>query len=164
MHPLGQLITERMEHPDNRWSLNDVVDRAAARGEKLGRSNLARLRAEMTPHLSLATICGLAAGLGVTPLTVANAALRSWGIEPIATESTDSIETVRIDPSLGERQREQLEVLIRQMRSAGDITPPHQVQDLPLGRTRIIGKSATGKGAARGGDQQRGKRHELGGR
>jgi hypothetical protein len=119
MHALGALIDARMDHPDNRWSLRDVVDRAEKAGAKLGRSNLAKLRQEMTPQVSRVTIEGLAAGLGVTPLTVANAVLRSWGIEPLAAEVTDSVETVRIDPTLGERQKRELVALIQQMR-AGD--------------------------------------------
>ncbi|ORW44917.1 hypothetical protein AWB90_15995 [Mycobacterium paraense] len=106
-----------MNHPDHRWSLDDVVERARQRGEKLGRSNLNKLTKEMTPLLSRATLYGLAAGLGVTPLTVANAALRSWAIEPMPSEVTDAAETVRIDPSLGESQCRQLLALIAEMRS-----------------------------------------------
>ena len=134
MHPLGQLISERMDHPDHRWSLDDVVERATQRGEKLGRSNLARLRKEMTPQLSRATVRGLAAGLGVTPLTIANAAMRSWGIETATIEVTDAAETVRIDPTLGEGQKRQLLALIREMRgeSADGVVFPNEVKERPV--------------------------------
>lgn len=114
MHALGRLITERKKL--NGWSLPQVVKRAEARGARLGKSNLSKLENEMTPTISKATIDGLAAGLGVTPLTVANAALKSWGIEPHPVEVTDSIRTIEIDPSLSDRDRRQLVALVKEMR------------------------------------------------
>jgi hypothetical protein len=117
-----------MAHPDHRWNLDDVVARAKQQGEKLGRSNLSKLRGEMTPLLSRATVYGLAAGLGVTPATVARAALRSWGIDTMSTEVTDAAETVRIDPSLGESQRRQLLALIAEMRAKEASVAEHAAQ------------------------------------
>lgn len=116
MHPLGRLITERMEHPDHRWSVRDVERRARERGESLSKTTVAALRREMTPQISRVTVNALAAGLGVTPLTVANAALESWGISTHPAEVTDSLATIAIDPSLSERDRRQLRTLITEMR------------------------------------------------
>lgn len=118
VHPLGRLISQRIDHPDNRWSLRAVVSRAEARGEKLEKSNLSKLKNRVTPQISRATVYGLAAGLGVTPLTVANAMLESWDIEPHPAEVTDCVETIRVDPSLGERQRAELIALVQAMRQA----------------------------------------------
>lgn len=116
MYPLGRLITECMEHPDNRWSLRAVSDRAKALGEKLDKSTVGKLKKEMTPAITRATVYGLAAGLRVTPLTVANAVMESWGINPHPAEVTDCLQTIRIDPTLGESQRRQLIALVHEMR------------------------------------------------
>ncbi len=132
VYPLGRLIAERMAHPSNRWSLDDVVKRATDQGQKLGRSNLSKLKNAITPQMSSATIFGLAAGLGVTPLTVANAALESWGISPRPAEVTDCVETIRIDPSLGESQRRQLIALVAAMRGES----PHDPQPDPAAGLR----------------------------
>lgn len=165
MHPLGKLIAERMDHPDHRWSLDDVVTRARLAGEKLGRSNLSNLRNKMTPQLSRATIYGLAAGLGVTPSTVANAALQSWGIELRTIETTDAVETIRIDPTLGESQRRQLVALVAEMRGGSPrdvVVGPDDVKQLPRGG-RIIRQSAPRKHAAVRADEKSLERHQLGG-
>lgn len=114
MHPLGALIADRMRR--NGWSLDDVVARAAAQGEKLGRSNLHRMQKQPPESLTRSAILGLAAGLGVTPLSVANAALQSMGINPHAAEITDSIATVDIDPTLSDPDRRRLKALIVEMR------------------------------------------------
>lgn len=116
--PLGELISQRMK--DEGWSLDDVVDRAVTRGEKLGRSNLHRMQYEPPESLTRSTVFGLAAGLGVTPLSVANKALESMGINPRPAETTDSLATVRIDPTLTEANRAQLRALIMEMRSTSD--------------------------------------------
>jgi hypothetical protein len=116
MHPLGRLIAERRRIEG--WSMQAVVDRAAALGEALGKSNLARLEAEPPLAITRKTVLGLASGLGVTPLTVANAVLESWGIETRPVEVTDSLATIAIDPSLSDRHRRQLRALIVEMRSA----------------------------------------------
>jgi hypothetical protein len=105
-----------MEHPDHQWSVRDVERRARAAGEKLNRSTVSDLRKEMTPSITRANVYGLAAGLGVTPLTVATAAIESWGIETRPSEVTDSLATIAIDPSLSDRDRRQLRTLIADMR------------------------------------------------
>lgn len=114
MHPLGALITQRMR--DNDWSLDDVVARAGAQGEKLGRSNLHRMQHEPPESLTRSAIFGLAAGLGVTPLSVANKALESMGVNPSPTETTDTLITVDIDPTLSDPDRRRLKALIIEMR------------------------------------------------
>lgn len=123
MHALGRLITERMKRPEHNWSLDEVVDRAVARGEKLGRSNLNTLKKSPPKAISRSTIFGLAAGLGVTPLTVALAALESMGGETRPAEVTDSIVTISIDPTLSDSHRRQLIALIREMRGASEDPP-----------------------------------------
>lgn len=120
MHPLGQLIAERMDHPDHRWSVRDVERRAREQGESLNRSTVSDLRKRMTPSITRVNVFGLAAGLGVTPLTVAAAALESWGIPTRPVEVTDSLATIDIDPTLSDRDRRQLHVLIAEMRSVDD--------------------------------------------
>lgn len=123
MHPLGLLITEQMRR--NNLTLDKVVAQARARGEKLGRANLNDLQKSPPKSLTRKTIFGLAAGLGVTPLTVANAALASMGISPLSTEVTDALATIDIDPSLNDRDRRRLRALIVEMRadSADDGKP-----------------------------------------
>ena len=64
----------------------------------------------------------LAAGLGVTPLTVATAALESWGIRTRPNEVTDTLATLAIDPSLSDRDRRQLRNFIRDLREHSALT------------------------------------------
>lgn len=117
MHPLGRLISERMDHPDHRWSVRDVERRAREQGESLNKTTVNDLRKGMTPSITRSNVFGLAAGLGVTPLTVAIAALESWGIQTRPAEVTDSLATIAIDPTLSERDRRQLRTLIEDMRA-----------------------------------------------
>jgi len=117
MHPLGRLISERMDHPDHRWSVRDVERRAREQGESLNKTTVNDLRKGMTPSITRSNVFGLAAGLGVTPLTVAMAALESWGIQTRPAEVTDSLATIAIDPTLSERDRRQLKTLIEDMRA-----------------------------------------------
>lgn len=124
MHPLGRLIAERMEHPDHRWSVRDVERRARERGESLNRSTVSELRRGMTPSITKSNVFGLAAGLGVTPLTVAIAALESWGIDTRPSEVTDSLATIAIDPTLSERDRRHLRALIADMREYSTVDQP----------------------------------------
>ncbi|WLP90220.1 hypothetical protein [Gordonia sp. NB41Y] len=117
MTTLGQLIIDRMTIPGHELSLDEVVEKARKAGEKLGRSNLHKLTKEPPLSLTRATIYGLARGLDVTPLTVANAALESMGIATHPAEVTDTLSTVAIDPTLSDRNRRQLSALIREMRN-----------------------------------------------
>ncbi|UYL86896.1 immunity repressor [Gordonia phage RavenCo17] len=118
MTTLRQLIQDRMSIPGHEMSLDDVVEKAQKAGEKLGRSNLHKLTKEAPLSLTRATIYGLAAGLGVTPLTVANAAIESMGIATRPIEVTDTLTTAAIDPTLSEQDRKYLSTLIREMRNA----------------------------------------------
>jgi hypothetical protein len=113
-----------MSIPGHEMSLDDVVEKAQKAGEKLGRSNLHKLTKEDPLSLTRATIYGLAAGLGVTPLTVANAAIESMGIPTRPIEVTDTLSTAAIDPTLSEQDRKYLSTLIREMRSANSTGLP----------------------------------------
>lgn len=77
MTTLRELIARRMV--GEAMSLDDVVVKAQKRGEKLGRSNLHKLTRDAPLSLTAATIRGLAAGLGVTPLSVSNGRSRVNG-------------------------------------------------------------------------------------
>lgn len=116
MHPLGRLIAQRMDHPDHRWSVRDVERRARDLGESLNKSTVSDLRKKMPPSITRSNVFGLAAGLGVTPLAVAMAAIESWGIETRPVEVTDSLATIAVDPSLSDRDRRQLRSIITDMR------------------------------------------------
>ncbi|KZS66545.1 hypothetical protein A4G26_09035 [Mycobacterium kansasii] len=112
-----QLITDRMDHPDNRWSLTDVVHRMQSAGYRgIGKSRLGQVRNGPVESIKRDVIFALAAGLGVTPLTVANAALESMGISTRPAEVTDSAATITIDPTLSEPNRRQLLAMLREMR------------------------------------------------
>lgn len=147
MATLSQLITSRMSIPGQEMSLDDVVEKATKAGEKLGRSNLHKLTKEPPLSLTRATIFGLARGLGVTPLTVANAALESMGIDPRPAEVTDSLSTIAIDPTLSDRNRRQLTALIKEMRD--DLTP----QAPPTPGTTTAKGEKTGAGNPRKSDE-----------
>ncbi|MCX2753124.1 hypothetical protein [Gordonia sp. 4N] len=128
MTTLRQLIQDRMSIPGHEMSLDDVVEKAQKAGEKLGRSNLHKLTKEAPLSLTRATIYGLAAGLGVTPLTVATAAIESMGIATRPIEVTDTLSTAAIDPTLSEQDRKYLSTLIREMRNANSTALPRSSQ------------------------------------
>jgi transcriptional regulator with XRE-family HTH domain len=100
---LGALIEQQQRL--NGLSYADIVARANQRGEKLGKSNVGRVARGENPSLSRATILGLAAGLGVTPATVARAALADMDI--VLTEPEADAETaIRSDPTLSDQGRQ----------------------------------------------------------
>lgn len=112
---LGALIEQQKRLND--LSNNELVARAAARGERLGKSNIGRVAAGDNPSLSRATIYGLAAGLGITPATVARAALADMGI--ILTEpEADSETAIRADPTLSEEGRRLLLAVLSEIKAA----------------------------------------------
>lgn len=131
MHPLGRLIAQRMDHPDHRWSVRDVERRARDLGESLNKSTVSDLRKKMPPSITRSNVFGLAAGLGVTPLAVALAAIESWGIETRPVEVTDSLATIAIDPSLSDRDRRQLGAIITDMRGHNTERGTGDVQSEP---------------------------------
>lgn len=111
---LGALIEQQKGL--NGLSDAQVVARAKARGQVLGKSNVGRVAGGDNPSLSRGTIFGLAAGLGVTPATVARAALADMGI--ILTEPEADTETaIRTDPTLPEHGRRMLLALLHEIKS-----------------------------------------------
>ncbi|WP_280412626.1 hypothetical protein [Nocardia asiatica] len=118
-------MIEQRKRLDN-MSDADVVARATARGEKLGKSNLGRVATGDNPSLSRATIFGLAAGLGVTPLTVARAVLADMGVV-LAERDADAETAIRADPTLSEHGRR---LLLAMLGEIADKPPKHsQEQD-----------------------------------
>ncbi|MEU2106422.1 hypothetical protein [Nocardia sp. NPDC019255] len=131
---LGALI-EQQKRLNGGLSDAQVVARAKARGEKLGKSNIGRVANGDNPSLSRGTIFGLAAGLGVTPATVARAALADMGI--ILTEpEADSETAIRTDPTLPEQGRRLLLALLNEIKSNDTV---HYLPDGSLDQTRISG-------------------------
>lgn len=111
---LGMLIEQQKRLND--MSDAQLVARAVARGERLGKSNLGRVAAGENPSLSRNTIFGLAAGLGVTPATVARAVLADMGI--VFTEpEADSEMAIRSDPTLPEQGRRLMLTLLTEIRA-----------------------------------------------
>lgn len=114
---LGALIEQQKKL--NGLSDAQMVARAAQRGERLGKSNIGRVAAGENPSLSRATIFGLAAGLGITPASVARAALADMGI--ILTEPEADAETaIRTDPTLPEHGRRLLLTMLAEIRTGSD--------------------------------------------
>lgn len=114
---LGALVEQQKKI--NNLSDAQVVQRALDRGEKLGKSNLGRVATGDNPSLSRATIFGLAAGLGVTPATVAQAVLADMGIG--LAEAEPDVETaIRTDPTLSVHGRRVLLAVLREMRIGQD--------------------------------------------
>lgn len=119
---LGALIEQQQRLND--LSYTDIVARAAKRGEKLGKSNIGRVAKGENPSLSRATIFGLAAGLGVTPATVARAALADMGII-LAEADADTDTAIRSDPTLPDQGRRLLLAMLGEIRSTAE---PAQLQ------------------------------------
>lgn len=117
MYPLGRLITERMNMHNPPWGSRQVEKQAKAMGHPISKSTVQGLQSKMTPQISRKAVFGLAAGLGVTPLTIAMKALESWGLDVHPVEVTDSLATIDIDPTLSEQDRQNASALIRQMRA-----------------------------------------------
>jgi DNA-binding Xre family transcriptional regulator len=159
MHPLGQLIAQRMKRNDD--SLSDAAAKAVRLGHNLTKNNLQRI--QTTPVVSIKgdIIEAIAAALGVTPLMVANAALQSMGIEPHSVEVTDTLDTVAIDPTLSDRDRRTLTTLIAEMRTQSADDPksvrPAALQD---GEEWSVGWS-TDEDPGVGRDEDRKQRNQL---
>lgn len=124
MHPLGLLITRRMDLLQPRWVYMDVSKRMRAAGHRgVSKSRVGQLCNDPVASIKGEVIFALAAGLGVTALTVANAALESMGIQTRPMEVTDSVATILIDPTLSDSDRRRLVVLIEEMRQDGKPGP-----------------------------------------
>lgn len=117
---LGALIEQQQTL--NGLTYREIAARAEARGQRLTKSNIGRIAAGAdNPQLTKTTVFGLAAGLGITPATVARAALADMGI--ILTEpEADSETAIRTDPTLPEQGRRLLLALLEQIRA--DMSPP----------------------------------------
>lgn len=115
---LGELIAQQLRL--NRLSYSQIVARAKERGERLGKSNLGRVRVGDNPSISRATIFGLAAGLGIAPSTVARAALADMGIT-LAERDADTETAIRTDPTLPEQGRRLLLAMLGEIKSQGEV-------------------------------------------
>lgn len=140
---LGALIEQQRRLND--LSYSQMVQRAADRGEHLSKSNIGRVATGTNPALTRATIFGLAAGLGVTPATVARAALADMGI--ILTEpEADSEVAIRTDPTLAEHGRRLLLALLSQIRADTNSDEP-AVGPLVTSRGSVTARSSDGQHA-----------------
>lgn len=142
---IGALIEQQRRL--NGLSYADIVARAAQRGETLSKSNVGRVAKGENPALTRATIFGLAAGLGVTPATVARAALADIGV--ILTEAeADTESAIRADPTLPDQGRRLLLALLgeirtsvaepqRQGQSESDIFGSPTAEDIAIARDTV---------------------------
>lgn len=96
-HALGVLIDAVCDA--NRWSDEDVARRARARGHKLSKSNISRIRTEPVKTINAPLMHSLADGLGLPVGQVLQAALRAMGL-PNSDAPTGVEGAVKADPSL----------------------------------------------------------------
>lgn len=137
-HQLAALI--QAVETANGWSDPEVAERAVRRGHKISKSNISRMRLEPVVSIRGSAIQALAAGLGISPLDVADAALASMGIHR-TTSAGDDVETaIRRDPALAESQRRMLLALLREMKGTEDEDP--STQD-PQGDPTTHGEAGT---------------------
>lgn len=121
MQPRHQLAALIQSVEDaNGWSDPDVAERARQRGHKISKSNISRLRLEPVRSIKGDAIQALAAGLGISPLDIADAALASMGIHRTNASQTDVESAIRRDPILAESQRRMLLALLREMKGNPD--------------------------------------------
>lgn len=121
MQPRHQLAALIQSVEDaNGWSDPDVAERARQRGHKISKSNISRLRLEPVRSIKGDAIQALAAGLGISPLDIADAALASMGIHRTNASQTDVESAIRRDPILAESQRRMLLALLREMKGYPD--------------------------------------------
>ncbi|WP_280441048.1 hypothetical protein [Nocardia brasiliensis] len=132
---MGKLIDQQKKL--NNLSNTEIAARAEERGEKLGKSNIQRVASGDNPSLSRATIFGLAAGLGITPATVARAALADMGIMLTEPES-DAEAAIKTDPTLSEHGRRLLLAMLSEIKSG----PDSGKGPLLTGRGSVMGKSS----------------------
>ncbi|MFI8590154.1 hypothetical protein [Dietzia maris] len=141
MQPRHQLAALIQSVEDaNGWSDPDVAERARQRGHKISKSNISRLRLEPVRSIKGDAIQALAAGLGISPLDIADAALASMGIHRTNASQTDVESAIRRDPILAESQRRMLLALLREMKGN-----PDEDQDTqgPQGDPQADGEAGT---------------------
>lgn len=113
-HQLAALI--QAVEDANGWSDPEVAERARKRGYTISKSNILRLRLEPVRSIKGDAIKALAAGLGISPLDIADAALASMGIHRTNAADNDVETAIRRDPLLADAQRRMLLALLREMR------------------------------------------------
>lgn len=97
----------------NGWSLRDVERRAADRGYALSKSRIGQLvNADPLDSVTGSSILGLAAGLGISPARVAQAAVQSMGIMLSPVEITPA-EAIARDETLSEDTRRALLAILQ---------------------------------------------------
>lgn len=150
MQPRHQLAALIQSVEDaNGWSDPDVAERARQRGHKISKSNISRLRLEPVRSIKGDAIQALAAGLGISPLDIADAALASMGIHRTNASQTDVESAIRRDPILAESQRRMLLALLREMKGN-----PDEDQDTqgPQGDPPADGEAGTRRAPMKGAD------------
>lgn len=121
MQPRHQLAALIQSVEDaNGWSDPDVAERARHRGHTISKSNISRLRLDPVRSIKGDSIRALAAGLGISPLDIADAALASMGIQRANSAGDDVEAAIRRDPVLAESQRRMLLALLREMKVSDD--------------------------------------------
>lgn len=121
MQPRHQLAALIQSVEDaNGWSDPDVADRARQRGHTISKSNISRLRLEPVRTIKGDAIKALAAGLGISPLDIADAALASMGIHRTRLSGDDVETAIRRDPLLADTQRRMLLVMLQEMRDTDE--------------------------------------------
>ncbi|USC16197.1 hypothetical protein [Rhodococcus sp. 11-3] len=150
-HELAALIERVRELND--WSDSDVVRRAEARGHKLSKSNISRVRNTDVVSLTASTIKGLAAGLGVPETEIARAALVSMGIDMPDLGGLDLETVIKMDSSISVHNRTMLLGLVRQMRRP-NLEDEHGagIEEVPEPRTK---EGSTKHGRKTGADRGR---------
>ena len=146
-HELAALI-ERVREL-NGWSDPDVVRRATARGQKLSKSNISRVRNTDVVSITGTTIKGLAAGLGIPETEVARAALVSMDIDMPDLGSLDLETVIKMDPSISAHNRTMLLGLVRQMRRP-DMEEEHGKRTEEVAKQGTQARSQVDSSEARG--------------
>lgn len=135
-HALAALIDDI--RAANGWSDPDVVARAASKGHKLSKSNISRIRNTPVVTLNVETVSALADGLGVSKAMVAQAALASMGIVTYNSADLTTEEAIRRDPTLGEREKQMLLVVLGGLRQSPDAKERALRNELVHGRGEPI--------------------------
>ena len=121
MQPRHQLAALLQSVEDaNGWSDPEVAERARKRGHTISKSNISRLRLEPVRSIKGDAIKALAAGLGISPLDIADAALASMGIHRSNAADNDVETAIHRDPLLADSQRRMLLALLREMKGTHD--------------------------------------------
>ncbi len=115
-HALAVLIDET--RAANKWSDQDVADRASKSGYKLSKSNISRIRNSPVVALNIDTVSALADGLGIPKSVVAFAALASMGIVALDSGQLTADAAIRRDPTLTAQNKTHLLALLSSMRES----------------------------------------------